>query len=89
VAAELGADVIASVDVLPVPGDSVVMLVKIRDLSAQPQFSYRVAGGRTLPAAGVADAVSSTVDAALAYIDEMSAAPRRSTRVVVVPNATP
>ncbi len=89
VAAELGADVIASVDVLPVPGDSVVMLVKIRDLSAQPQFSYRVAGGRTLPASGVADAVSSTVDAALGYIDEMSAAPRRSTRVVVVPNATP
>jgi serine/threonine-protein kinase len=89
VAAELGADVIASVDIIPVPGDSVVMLVKIRDLSAQPQFSYRVAGGRTLPASGLADAVGPTVDAALGYIDEMSAAPRRSTRVVVVPDATP
>jgi eukaryotic-like serine/threonine-protein kinase len=85
VAAELGADVIASVDVIPVPGDSVVMLVKIRDLSAQPQYSYRVAGGRTMPAADLPGAVGATIDAALGYIDEMSAAPRRSTRVVVVP----
>ena len=85
VAAELGADVIASVDVIPVPGDSVVMLVKIRDLSAQPQYSYRVAGGRTMPAADLPGAVGPTIDAALGYIDEMSAAPRRSTRVVVVP----
>ena len=86
VAAELGADVIASVDVIPVPGDSVVMLVKIRDLSAQPQYSYRVAGGRTMPAAELAGAVGPTIDAALGYIDEMSAAPRRSTRVVVMPD---
>ncbi len=85
VAAELGADVIASVDVIPVPGDSVVMLVKIRDLSAQPQYSYRVAGGRTMPAADLPGAVASTIDAALGYIDEMGAAPRRSTRVMVVP----
>ena len=85
VAAELGADVIASVDVIPVPGDSVVMLVKIRDLSAQPQYSYRVAGGRTMPAADLPGSVGATIDAALGYIDEMSSAPRRSTRVVVVP----
>jgi len=85
VAAELGADVIASVDVIPVPGDSVVMLVKIRDLSAQPQYSYRVAGGRTMPAADLPGAVGATIDAALGYIDEMSAAPRRSTRVIIAP----
>jgi serine/threonine-protein kinase len=85
VAAELGADVIASVDVIPVPGDSVVMRVKIRDLSAQPQYSYRVAGGRTMPAADLPASVGATIDAALGYIDEMSSAPRRSTRVVVVP----
>ncbi len=85
VAALLGADVIASVDLIPVPGDSVVMLVKIRDLSALPQYSYRVAGGRTMAATELGAAVDPTLSAAVAYIDEMSAAPRRTTRVVIVP----
>ncbi|MGE5091694.1 MAG: serine/threonine-protein kinase [Bacillota bacterium] len=91
VAARLGADVIASVDLIPVPGDSVVLLVKIRDLSAQPQYSYRVAGGRTMAASELPAGAGPMVDAALGYIDEMTGAPRRSTRIVVVPEppATP
>ena len=91
VAARLGADVIASVDLIPVPGDSVVLLVKIRDLTAQPQYSYRVAGGRTMATAELPAGAGPMVDAALGYNDEMTGAPRRSTRIVVVPEppATP
>jgi hypothetical protein len=91
VAARLGADVIASVDLIPVPGDSVVLLVKIRDLTAQPQYSYRVAGGRTMATSELPAGAGPMVDAALGYIDEMTGAPRRSTRIVVVPQppATP
>ena len=87
VAARLGADVIASVDLIPVPGDSVVLLVKIRDLTAQPQYSYRVAGGRTMATSELPGGAGPMIDAALGYIDEMSGAPRRSMRVVVVPQA--
>ena len=91
VAARLDADVIASVDLIPVPGDSVVLLVKIRDLTAQPQYSYRVAGGRTMAASELPAGAGPMIDAALGYIDEMTSAPRRTTRVVVVPEppATP
>ena len=91
VAARLDADVIASVDLIPVPGDSVVLLVKIRDLTAQPQYSYRVAGGRTMAASELPAGAGPMIDAALGYIDEMTSAPRRTTRIVVVPDppATP
>ncbi|MEO8227999.1 MAG: serine/threonine-protein kinase, partial [Gemmatimonadota bacterium] len=86
VAQALGADVIASIDLIPVPGDSVVMLVKIRDLSSEPAYSYRVAGGATMAIADLPPAIDRTANATVRYIDEMSNAPRRMTRVVMVPS---
>jgi serine/threonine-protein kinase len=76
-AALLDADVVASVGLVPLPGDSVILLVRMRDLGAAPQFAYRVAGGTPVAVAGAAERLAPTLRQAAEEIAGMRRAPRR------------
>ncbi|HEU4697623.1 MAG TPA: serine/threonine-protein kinase [Gemmatimonadales bacterium] len=70
-------DLTASISVLPAQADSVVVLVKLRDLTAAAPWAYRVASSGVVAIEDAPDELDATIAASLAAIDEMSAAPRR------------
>jgi hypothetical protein len=79
VGTRLGAEVVASVNVVQVPGDSVVVLIKLRDLTAVPAYSYRVAATGTVATDDLGEALQPVLHGAVGYLDEMAHAPRRVT----------
>jgi hypothetical protein len=76
---ELRAEVVASVSLIRVPGDSVVGLIRLRDLAAAPEYSYRVASTAPVPMTRAADAAHDAVRAAAGFVREMTSAPKRFT----------
>jgi serine/threonine-protein kinase len=76
-AAQIGAELVTTVDFIGVPGDSVVMLIKLRDLTAATPFSYRVAASGTVAREQFGDAAERTLRSAIEQLGEMSEAPRR------------
>ena len=82
----LDADVVASIGLIPIPpGDSVVLLVRIRDLDAAPAFAYRVAGSKPVAVAGAAERLAPTLLEAAGHVTEMRQAPRRPPAPVRLP----
>ena len=78
-AGELRADVVATVSLVPVPGDSVVELIRIRALGAAPEYGYRVATTPSVPRGQAPDAAHAAVRSAVGLVHEMTSAPRRFT----------
>ena len=76
-AARIGAELVTTVDFIGLPGDSVVMLIKLRDLTAATPFSYRVAASGTVAREEFGDAAERTLRSAIEQLNEMSEAPRR------------
>jgi eukaryotic-like serine/threonine-protein kinase len=77
VASALNADVVASVGLIPIPGDSLVVLIRIRDRTAAAPYTYRVASSGTIPISSAPAVVDSMAQSAVSLIDEMTRAPRR------------
>jgi hypothetical protein len=84
-ATTLGADVVASLSLIPLPGDSLVLLVRIRDLGAAPPFAYRVAGSKPVPLAEAAERLAPTLREAAGEVSEMRQAPRRAPAAPAAP----
>jgi serine/threonine-protein kinase len=76
-AARIGAELVTTVDLIGLPGDSVVVLIKLRDLTAATPFSYRVAASGTVAREQSGDAAEHTLRSAIDQLGEMSDAPRR------------
>ena len=76
-AARMGAELVTTVDLIGVPGDSVVVLIKLRDLTAAAPFSYRVVASGTVARENFDQSAERALRSALEKLGEMSAAPRR------------
>ena len=76
---DLRAEVVASVSLIRVPGDSVVGLIRLRDLAAAPEYSYRVASTPPVPMTRAADVAHDAVRSAAGFVREMTSAPKRFT----------
>jgi hypothetical protein len=73
----LNSDLIVAVRLTALPRDSAMLMLQVYDLGAIGPFHSRVAATRPVPRNGVLANLDALILSALAYMDEMSRAPRK------------
>jgi serine/threonine protein kinase len=88
VAEALNADVVVSVRPTPIPGDSVIWTITLRDLTATSGFAERTTAIK-LPAATSTARLDSLVGVSMRWLDQMDHSPRRGAEVRAAPSVAP
>ena len=74
----LNADLLVSIQLQPLRGDSAILLVRSFDLGAVPQYRNRSAGGRPSSKSEALKGLDQVLLTTLTYLEDMSHAPRRA-----------
>src|SRR5262245_2369696 len=73
----LSSELIASIQLLPVRGDSAVLMLQLYDLGADRRYRTRTAGGRPTPKSEVLGSLDALLLQTVALLDELSRSPRK------------
>ena len=77
VGTSLASELIASIQLLPLRGDSAVLMLQLYDLGADRRYRTRTAGGRPTAKSEVLGSLDGLLLQTMALLDELSRSPRR------------